>query len=38
LSPSGIRTKAVHAEGGDEAGAGLVFLFHMDLVITREVV
>ena len=30
--------EAVCAEGGDEAGTGLVFLFHMDLVVTREAV
>jgi hypothetical protein len=26
--------EAVHDEGDDEAGTGLVFLFHMNLVVT----
>ena len=38
LESLGHPYEAVRAKGGDEAGAGLVFLFHMDLVITQEVV
>ena len=30
--------KAVHAEGCDEAGAGLIFLFHVYLVVAGEAV
>ena len=30
--------EAVRGEGGNETGASLVFLFHVDLVITREAV
>ena len=38
LESLGHLYEAVRVEGGDEAGTSLVFLFHMNLVVTREAV
>jgi hypothetical protein len=38
LSPSGVLDEAICAEGCYEAGAGLVLLLHIYLMVTREAV